>query len=506
MNNTTVNITVPIFYKPWPHQVAAWQRRNSGKYDYYFKIWCRQSGKDTDDIQYVLNRAWKNPGSQTAYVGLDNVWITNNIFRKTVGEPPRLHWADYPEDMLEIKETPKEVWLNNNPTNVAQARIKFIGFLNDSQLIGSSYDNFVFSEASLYKQNAFSFIQPIWDQKVAMGKKLSVNMNGTPRGIKNVFYELLRTYTGVEDPEDFAGEHGRCYVDRVPVQDVLVPDGEGGYRPLYNNEELDRLKDRYLRQFGNLNLYEQEYECKFTTVNAGLVYLGIQKLIEEKRFTKFNIESARPVYCAWDISSKDKVSDATSCIVWQMINGCMFIYDIFEERGKSLVECVSELSTRPYFHLIRFGALPWDSDRSASSESPIEEVRRVFPQINWHQLSKERVDRGIDLVRRQLPNMFINSDNCDYLLECFLNYEYKRLEAQDDWAAKPMHNKYSHLMDGVRYACMANKEIDYLKLNDEGADDLEPSYYDGFYDEPKKTKSIWDPKPKKTEKGLYYYG
>ena len=501
----SVDIIVPKFYKPWPHQVRAWQRRNSGKYDYYFKIWCRQSGKDTDDIQYVLNRAWNNPGSQTTYVGLDNVWITNNIFRKTVDDPPRLHWADYPEEYIEVKETPKEVWFSNNPKGVAQSRIKFIGFLNDSQLIGSSYDNFVFSEASLYKQNAFSFIQPIWDQKVAMGRKLSVNMNGTPRGTRNVFYELLRTYTGVEDPLDFPGEHGRCYVDFVPVQEVMVPMSDGSYRPLYTEAELEVLKDRYIRQFGNLNLYEQEYECKFTTVNAGLVYLGIQKLIEEKRFTRFGLETTKPLYCAWDISSKDKVSDATSCIVWQMIDGRMFVYDIFEERGKSLVECVAELARRDYFHLIRFGALPWDSDRTASSESPIEEVRRVFPNINWHQLSKERVDRGIDLVRRQMPNLFINKDNCDYLLECFMNYEYKRLEAQDDWAAKPMHNKYSHLMDALRYAVMANQEIKYLKLNDEGADDLEPTYYEGFWDDEdeEETNSIWAPKKKKDKDLLY---
>ena len=498
------NIVVPRFYRPWPHQIAAWQRRNSGKYDYYFKIWCRQTGKDTDDLQYVLKRAWNNPGSQTAYVGLDNVWITNNIFRKTVDDPPRYHWTDYPEDLIEVKETPKEVWFSNNPPETAQARIKFIGFLNDSQLIGSSYDNFVFSEASLYKPNAFSFIQPIWDQKIALGKPLSVNMNGTPRGTRNVFYELLRTYTGVEDPADFPGEHGRCYVDFVPVQDVLVPGPDGQLRPLYTEAELEVLKDRYLRQFGNLNLYEQEYECKFTTVNAGLVYLGIQQLIEEKRFTRFNLDTTKPVYFAWDISSKSKTSDATSCIVWQQIDNKMFIYDIFEERSKSLVECVSEMARKPYFHLIRFGALPWDSDRSASSETPIEEVRRVFPNINWHQLDKERVDRGIDLVRRQLPNMFINSANCDYLMECFMNYEYRRLEKKDDWAATPTHNKYSHLMDALRYACMANNEINYLKLNSDGSDNLEPTFYGGFYDDEKQSGgSIWVKDKKAPQGGLY---
>ena len=498
------NIVVPRFYRPWPHQIAAWQRRNSGKYDYYFKIWCRQTGKDTDDLQYVLKRAWNNPGSQTAYVGLDNVWITNNIFRKTVDDPPRYHWSDYPEDLIEVKETPKEVWFSNNPPETAQARIKFIGFLNDSQLIGSSYDNFVFSEASLYKPNAFSFIQPIWDQKIALGRPLSVNMNGTPRGTRNVFYELLRTYTGVEDPADFPGEHGRCYVDFVPVQDVMVPGPDGQLRPLYTEAELEVLKDRYLRQFGNLNLYEQEYECKFTTVNAGLVYLGIQQLIEEKRFTRFNLDTTKPVYFAWDISSKSKTSDATSCIVWQQIDNKMFIYDIFEERSKSLVECVSEMARKPYFHLIRFGALPWDSDRSASSETPIEEVRRVFPNINWHQLDKERVDRGIDLVRRQLPNMFINSANCDYLMECFMNYEYRRLEKKDDWAATPTHNKYSHLMDALRYACMANNEINYLKLNSDGSDNLEPTFYGGFYDDEKESKgSIWVKDKKGSQGGLY---
>lgn len=101
--------------------------------------------------------------------------------------------------------------------------------------------------------------------------------------------------------------------------------------------------------------------------------------------------------------------------------------------------------------------------------------------------------------------MFINKDNCDYLLECFMNYEYKRLEAQDDWAAKPMHNKYSHLMDALRYAVMANQEIKYLKLNDDGADNLEPTYYEGFWDDDdeKKTNSIWEPKKKKDKDLLY---
>lgn len=477
MSEVRQQIRVPRYYTPWPHQQAAWGRRASGDYDYYVKLWCRQSGKDTDDIQYAQRRAWDNPGSQTVYVGLDNVWINANIFNKYIDG--RKHWADYPEGLIEVKDTAKLVRYLNNPEDKAESIIKFIGFLNDQQLIGSSYDNFFISEASLYKDNAFGFIQPIWDQKKAMGKELFVSLNGTPRGMRNVYYEMLRVYTGCDDPEDFPGKHGRCYVDKKTIHDIVIPDGEGGWRPLYTPEQIEELKDRYMRQFGNLAFYYQEYECEFTTVNAGLVYRGVESMVKEGRYTKFNIDTGYPVFVAFDIGSKDKMTDATSAIVYQYYAGRMFVYDVYQAWGKSLVECISELSTRDYFQYIRFGALPWDSERSASSETPIEEARKMFPNITWHALEKERIDRGIAEVRRQLPNMYINSALCDELMVCFNNYEYKRLEAQDDWSAKPKHTVHSHMMDALRYAVMAINEIQYLGLDYDGTGKM-PDSYSGF--------------------------
>lgn len=477
----TNQVQIPRFYRPWPHQVMAWNRRKSNKYPFYFKLWARQLGKDTDDIQYELYQAWHNPGTQSCYIGLDNIWIKANIFNKYIDG--RKHWADYPEDLIDVKDTVREVRMLNNPEDKAEAMIKFIGFLNDEAIIGSSYDRFTVSETSLYRDNAFMFIRPIWDRKLQRGMPLSVEFNGTPRGMSNVYYDLLRTYTGEDDPELFPGEHDidgvRCFVDKKTIRDLLVPDPEnpGGYKQLYTEEDIEKLKSRYLREFGNLNFYYQENEVLFTTVNAGLVYQGIEQLRKENRYTKFNLNTAKPVYVAFDIASKDKLTDATSAIIYQYYNGQVFIYDIYEARGKALVECIAELSSKPYFSHIRLGILPWDSDRSASSNSPIEEARLQFPNINWHQLSKERVDRGIQEVRKRLPNMLINSDNCEYLMTCFEHYEYKRLEKQDDWAAKPMHNVYSHMMDAVRYAIMGINEVEYFKLADDGSVGEVPSSY-----------------------------
>ena len=264
-----------------------------------------------------------------------------------------------------------------------------------------------------------------------------------------------------------------------------------------------------MRAYGNDALFRQEHYCDFTVVNAGLVYRGIEQLVNEKRYCKLNLDTKRPVYIAFDIASKGKESDSTAAIIFQYYNGRMLIYDIFEARSLSLVEAIGEIARRPYFHLIRWGILPWDSERSASSQTPIEEAQHMYPSINWHSLDKERVDRGIQLVREQLPNMIINSDRCDYLIECFNNYEYKRLEKADDWSAKPTHTKYSHLMDALRYAAMGVSEMAYFQLNDTGAEDLNWNQsYGSIYDDEKK---IWDKpypehwvKRKAEDDGLFY--
>ena len=498
-------VRIPLYYQPYPYQQQAWVRRRSGRYHWYFKLWARQLGKDTDDMEYALNVGYRNPGLQIAYVGLDNVWITNNIFKKYIDN--RTFWEDYPEELIDPKDTAKEVYMKSQVKGMADTRIKFIGFLNNEGLIGSSYDQFYISEASLYPMNAFQYITPIWERKLKMTGDLSVNFNGTPRGVKNVLYELLRIYTTEDEPEAFPGEHGDCFVDKVTIADATDRQGN----PLYTQEEIEELRARYIRAYGNDNLFRQENFCDFTVVNAGLVYLGIEQLQREKRYCKFNLETSRPVYIAFDIASKGKESDSTAAVVFQFINGRLMVYDCFEARGISLVQAMAEIAKKDYFHYIRMGILPWDSERSASSKTPKEEVEEIYPNINWHSLDKERVDRGIKQVRDLMPNMHINSDNCGWLLECFNNYEYKRLSKYDDWSPKPMHNKYSHMMDALRYAAMGVNEIDYLKLNADGSDQLDwDQVYEGPYgsDEPKWDKpwpENWQRREKRTDAGLYYY-
>ena len=116
------------------------------------------------------------------------------------------------------------------------------------------------------------------------------------------------------------------------------------------------------------------------------------------------------------------------------------------------------------------------------------------------------MDRGINLVRQLMPNMLINSDECEWLMECFESYEYAWLGMYEDWSPKPKHDRHSHLMDAVRYAAMSVKEIDYLQLNAYGVDDSVAGEYGYFSSEGDKEKpSIWKPKAVSANERLETY-
>ncbi len=474
-------LEVPFYYQTRPYQRAAWKRRLSGDIDIDIRIWHRQAGKDTDDIEDCLMQAWLQPGTQAAYVGLDNKWIRRNIWDKYIDG--RTHFSNYPADMIDVNTTAQTVKMLNNPPDKAPALVQYIGFKEASSLIGSSYERFYISELSLYRRGAFDFIYPIWDLKKVNEEPLFIAANFTPRGMSNIAADFLRSYTGEDEPEKWPGLHKvgmyTVYVDLMPANKSVKNDGTR----LLSDEQLDSIRQRYIRATGNDLLFRQEYLCEFLAVNAGLVFPGIELVRKEKRYCSYNLDPSKPVYMAWDISSKDKQTDWTSCIVFQYYNGRMFIFDWYEDNRKAVVECVNELAKRDYFYLIRGACLPWDSDRSGSSTSPLDECRRAFPGISWYKLDRTYVSDGVNRGRMLLGNAIINSDKCDWLMECFENWEYKELSSIDDWAATPKHDRYSHLMDAYRYAADMLEQVSYIKTND-GMPPKMPSQYKSWnYDE-----------------------
>jgi len=66
----------------------------------------------------------------------------------------------------------------------------------------------------------------------------------------------------------------------------------------------------------------------------------------------------------------------------------------------------------------------------------------------------------VQRTRMALYNMIIHKTNCDWLLECLENFKFEYNPKLQEWSDKPLHDKYSHMMDALRYAVQSTKELD----------------------------------------------
>lgn len=499
------SVMVPRFYRPWPHQLEFWNAVDKGhpeygKADYIFAWWARQTGKDVSCQQRLLYTGFKEPGQQHVYVGLDNIWVRDNIFKKYVDG--RRFWDDYPEEIIEPKDTQREVYFHNNPLGVAPTRIAYKGLLNEKGVIGSSYRDWMISETSLYPDNAFQYVLPIWQMKKAQGIPFQVIFNGTPRGMSNIYFELFKQFTGKDDPEDFPGWHktqyGTCFVSKVTIADVVVPDHETGLtRTLYTPEQIEALRSDMIRTYGNDNLFRQEYFCDFLAVNAGVVYQAWEILKKEGRFTKVNRDPNHSVYMTMDLGSKGKFTDATAVILWQHYQGITRILECYEFRGLALTEVLAQIAIKSTsFPYISYCSLPWDVKRGYTEEDALTQAQNRYPMIKFEALEMTRaVSQDIVNTQMLLPNLWVDNTPDNQISEdgfhsgggwfakCIENYQYKRIETLGDWGS-PKHDWSSHMMDCLRYLAATIKRAEFANTDLSGKKKPKTSY-GSIFDEPK---------------------
>lgn len=476
-------IEVPIYFEPRPYQERAWNiiehgDEEHGRPNFVILLWSRRAGKDTFSQQRILNTGFWEPGQQHVYVGIDNVWIRDNIFQMYI--EGRTFWDEYPEGVIDVKDTKREVFFTNNPPDKAPTRIKYVGLKNENGVVGSGYRDWMISDTGLFPDGSFDYLFPIWQDKKQQGIKFQVVINGTPRGMNQELYKLCEKFTGETDPKLFPGWHetafGTCYVDHITIEDIQVPirdeeTGErlGGYKYLYSQEDIEELRMDAIRAFGNDKWFRQEFYCDFHAVNAGLVYQGWEYVKEEERYTVVNRNPNHPVYLTFDLGSKGKFTDATSAIYWQYFSGTLRILDTYETRGKALVEALADMSANDLFKHVTFASLPWDVERGYTEKSALDEARERYKNINFEPLKQTpAVRQDIEHAQLLMPNLWVdNRGSTDttegatgsggaWFCKCIEQYQYRRIDKMDDWG-KPLHDWSSHMMDTFRYVAMTIK-------------------------------------------------
>jgi hypothetical protein len=434
-------------------------------------VFPRQSGKDVAMSMETCDGLLRTPKTTAAYVSLNNPMVRDILWDKSYLDPETGDFImclmdNVPKDLVDWKNTFMEGRFRN------KSKLKVQGYFQsgqDKSGVGTSFQTYAFTELALFsREDPLPRLMPIIDNDNEP-KRLMVA--STPRGKRrNPLWQLMESHKG--DP-DFQ-------VIVRTIDDLNAMMKREGLPPVRSELQLEKTRDAYLKRFGNDRMFEQEYYCSFEEMDAAAVYgEAYMKMLEEKRIHDFNLDPGRPVFVVFDIGASGQQSDATSWIAFQWFNNRLFIYDCGEGHGKALPEYVDILRTKHYFNRIEQIILPWDGEHheKAVNTTPADMMKLKFSNVAvlaksnkvW-KIPNSRNQWGdvitdIQATRLALYNTVINATNCQWLLECLENYKYEFNNKEQQWSAKPLHDKHSHMMDALRYAVQATKEIEFFGGN-----------------------------------------
>ena len=480
--------TFPQYYRPRPYQQEAhkmWREKRFGAV-----VFPRQTGKDVGMSMEMAEQNLRQPKTTGVYVSLDNPMIRDILWDKTYLDPGTGQYIqalqdNIPAEFADFKNTVMEVRFKN------KSRLKLQGYFQsgrDKNGVGTSFQRYAFTELALFnREDPIPRLTPILENR-AEDKRLMVA--STPRGKrKNPLWQLIQSYAG--NPE--------FQVIIRTIDDINAMMRREGLPPVLTEEELERIRDTYLKRFGNDRMFEQEYHCSFEEMDAAAVYgEAYMKMVADKRIHLFNLHQSHPVYVVFDIGSSGLHSDATAWIAFQYVNGQKLIYDCGEGHGKALPEYVDVLREKHYFHRIAQIVLPWDGEHheKAVNTTPADMMRQKFPgkvsvlaksnkvyKIPGSRQGDYDLVTDIQQTRMALYNTIIHGTvpdsaltetdsgllvpnqelgNCQWLLECLENYKYEFNNKLQMWTEKPLHDKHSNMMDALRYCDQAIKELEHF--------------------------------------------
>ena len=456
----------PQHYRPRPYQAELHQMWRSKRVG--VAVFPRQSGKDVSMSMEMVERRLRMPKTTGTYISLDNPMIKDILWDKTYLDPDTNQYIQMLQDnvhpsLVDWKNTVMEGRFSNG------SRLKLQGYFQngrDKNGVGTSFQDYAFTELALFtREDPLPRLMPIITGENEQ-KKLMVA--STPRGRrKNPLWQLM---TSLEGDKEFQ-------VIVRTIDDLNEMMTREGLAPVRSEAQLELDREAYLKRFGNDRMFLQEYYCSFEEMDAAAVYgEAYMQLIKEERNVTFNLNSAHLVYVAFDIGASGMHSDATSWVAFQWYNGRLFLYDCGEGHGKALPEYVDDLQQKHWFPQLQQIILPWDGEHheKAINTTPADMMRQRFPNVAvlaksnkvWKIPGSRQGDydiiTDIQQVRMSLYNTLIHSENCDWLLECLENYKYEFNTKLQEWSGKPLHDKYSHMMDALRYAVQATKELEFF--------------------------------------------
>lgn len=458
----------PLHYKPRPYQAELHQMWRSHRIG--VAVLPRQSGKDVAACMENVQRRLMFAKTTGVYVSTDKPSIRNILWDKTYPDPVtgqqlQMLQDNVPSDLVSWKGNAMEGRFTN------KSILKLDGYFQSGQNkngVGTSFDDYTFTELSLFtKEDPLPRLRPIISSEYGRKRLMAV---ATPRGRRqNPLWLLMQENKGDSQ-----------YMEIIrTIDDLNEIMRKHGLPPVRSQEQLEKDREAYLQRFGNDRMFMQEYYVSFDEMDAAAVYgEALAQMLKDKRVETVLWDKRHPVYVAFDIGSSGIQSDATSWIAFQWFNNKLFLIDCGEGHGRALPDYVDDLIVKDWYNNLGYIILPWDGDHHEVSikTTPADMMRQRFGNVavlakgtNIYTVKGLPNTASADLitmvqqVRMQLYHTYIDEKACDLVVRGLENYKYAYDAKAQMWSAKPVHDKYSHMMDALRYVVQAIKELDFFQ-------------------------------------------
>lgn len=401
-------------FRPRDYQRPIFEAFFGDRYRRLVIVMCRRAGKDLCTWNIIIREAIQKPG-------------VYYVVYPTYAQGKKILWSSVTiqgERFLDF--IPKEVISGTNSqemkvTLTNGSIIQIIGSDNPDRIVGTNPCGVVFSEYALQNPRIYALMSPI----LAANKGWAI-FQSTPRG-KNHFWDLYQL--ALNSPEWWTCRLGLNETRHIDPAEIDREIAEGLMSP---------------------DLVQQEYYVSFDAGVEGSFYCKyIDRMRLNNQIGVVPWEAGFKVHTAWDIG----VRDSTSIIFFQVIGQTVRLIDFYEKNKEGLEHYASYVLSKPYTYGKHIAPHDIAVKEFGGGMTRIEKAKQLG--INFTIAPKVSVMDGIESVRSALSKIWIDDNRCAKLIRALENYRQEYDSKKQVYKDNPLHDKYSHAADAMRYLCIS---------------------------------------------------
>lgn len=456
-----LQIPNPAKFIPRDYQLPFWAAIDSG-IRRALLVWHRRAGKDWAVLNKVaelmLVKYWERPMTCVYLAGRSQKHGAGIVWDNMTNEG--LSYLDaFPEELIAHKDSRNfTIYFKNGSI------FKVMTTIDKHAARGMNPFIVVFSEYDFIDRGPY-----IWTSvmvPILNANKGIAMFTTTPDGVRQT-YKMYTT--NHKNPKWF-----------VELRDVehTIHNGER----VVTEEMIEEARDDGMSDAK----IQQEFYCDFFAESEGTFYEAeFRKIREEGRITNVPYDPARPVHTFWDLGIDDAMAIWFAQIDYRGNWGWI---DYFEATGKSIIQGIKEVQSRPYTYGVHIAPHDMKARELTTGQTRLETAMafgfrfEVAPKLDFKE--------GIEAARLLLAKSFFDLMRTSQGTEALKHYKKKESPLVDQfgntiYTGDPVHDWASHGADAFRMAAVCRK---YVEANNQ----LVSSFGANVRELPLKAKSDYD--------------